>query len=232
VTDRRTVIADAAIATLAREGLRGFTHRAVDRTAGLAEGSTSYYFRTREALMSAALARLAELDTLDIDAFPNRPGATNSGTTDSAARAGATGPAERAGATGSTDVEGSADVEGPVGAADPASLETMVALLTTLVWQWLTDGRERTLARYELTLESTRRPAVRAKLRTHGAAFRVMAEQTITVMGASEPKRRAATLVAYLDGLLLHQLTRVAPSELDRDELNAACRDLLTMALA
>lgn len=214
MTDRRTVIADAAIATLAREGLRGFTHRAVDRTAGLAEGSTSYYFRTREALMSAALARLAELDTLDIDAFPNRPGAAGSDT------------------TGSADATDSTDVEAPVDAADPASLETMVALLTTLVWQWLTDGRERTLARYELTLESTRRPAVRAKLRTHGAAFRVMAEQTITAMGASEPKRRAATLVAYLDGLLLHQLTRVAPSELDRDELNAACRDLLTMALA
>lgn len=214
MTDRRTVIADAAIATLAREGLRGFTHRAVDRTAGLAEGSTSYYFRTREALMSAALARLAELDTLDIDAFPNRPGAAGSDT------------------TGSADATDSTDVEASVDAADPASLETMVALLTTLVWQWLTDGRERTLARYELTLESTRRPAVRAKLRTHGAAFRVMAEQTITAMGASEPKRRAATLVAYLDGLLLHQLTRVAPSELDRDELNAACRDLLTMALA
>lgn len=214
MTDRRTVIADAAIATLAREGLRGFTHRAVDRTAGLAEGSTSYYFRTREALMSAALARLAELDTLDIDAFPNRPGAAGSDT------------------TGSADATDSTDVEASVDAADPASLETMVALLTTLVWQWLTDGRERTLARYELTLESTRRPAVRAKLRTHGAAFRVMAEQTITAMGASEPKRRAATLVAYLDGLLLHQLTRVAPSELDRDELNVACRDLLTMALA
>jgi hypothetical protein len=108
----------------------------------------------------------------------------------------------------------------------------MATLMTTLVWRWLTEGRERTLARYELTLESTRRPAVRAKLMTHGAAFRVMAEQSISAMGASEPKRRAATLVAYLDGLLLHQLTRVAPTELDRDELNAACRDLLAMALA
>jgi DNA-binding transcriptional regulator YbjK len=44
---RRALIADAAISTLARDGMRGLTHRAVDRTAGLPEGSASYYFRTR-----------------------------------------------------------------------------------------------------------------------------------------------------------------------------------------
>jgi Tetracyclin repressor-like, C-terminal domain len=99
------------------------------------------------------------------------------------------------------------------------------------VWQWLTDGRERTLARYELTLESTRRPALRARLMSHGAAFRVMAEQTLTSAGAGDAKRRARTLVAYLDGLILHQLTRVSAAELDRDDLRAACRDLLVMAL-
>ena len=32
---RRAEIADAAIATLARDGMRGLTHRAVDRAAGL-----------------------------------------------------------------------------------------------------------------------------------------------------------------------------------------------------
>ena len=47
---RRAEIADAAISTLARDGMRGLTHRAVDRAAGLPEGSASYYFRTRQAL--------------------------------------------------------------------------------------------------------------------------------------------------------------------------------------
>lgn len=63
---RRTDIADAAIRTLAREGMRGLTHRAVDREAGLPEGSASYYFRTRQALLQATVERLAELDGADI----------------------------------------------------------------------------------------------------------------------------------------------------------------------
>jgi AcrR family transcriptional regulator len=56
------VISDAAIAVLEAEGGRGLTHRAVDRRAGLPEGSTSNYFQTREALLEAALQRLVELE--------------------------------------------------------------------------------------------------------------------------------------------------------------------------
>ena len=37
----------------ADEGLRGLTHRAVDRRAGVPEGSCSAYFRTRKALQAA-----------------------------------------------------------------------------------------------------------------------------------------------------------------------------------
>jgi DNA-binding transcriptional regulator YbjK len=185
VTDRRNVIADAAIATIAREGLRGFTHRAVDRTAGLAEGSTSYYFRTREALMFAALARLSELDEHDIGDIPDRAG----------------------------------DID----------LEAMTTLVTDLVTLWLTDGRERTLARFELTLEGTRRPELRARMRTHGATFRYITEKTFAAAGASEPTRRAHSFLACLDGLIMRQLTR---GEFEADELRPACRDLLVMALA
>lgn len=61
--DRRTQIADAIIETLARAGSRGLTHRAVDDAAGLPKGSTSYYMRTRASLLTAAVTRLAELDT-------------------------------------------------------------------------------------------------------------------------------------------------------------------------
>jgi DNA-binding transcriptional regulator YbjK len=43
--DRRTIIADTAMTTVAAAGLRGLTHRAIDTEAGLAAGSTSYYFR-------------------------------------------------------------------------------------------------------------------------------------------------------------------------------------------
>ncbi len=185
MTDRRTVIADAAITTLAREGMRGFTHRAVDRVAGLAEGSTSYYFRTREALMFAALARMAELDTRDVGDLPDQGGKVD--------------------------------------------VETLSDLMAAVVRTWLTDGRDRTLARYELTLESTRRPELRAKMAEYRSMFRLMAEKTIAAAGATEPERRGRTLVAHLDGLVLHELTRVDAGE---SALREACRDLLAMALA
>ncbi len=67
---RRAEIADAAISTLARDGMRGLTHRAIDRAAGLPEGSASYYFRTRRALLQATVERLAELDATDMLASP------------------------------------------------------------------------------------------------------------------------------------------------------------------
>ncbi|WP_433331742.1 TetR/AcrR family transcriptional regulator [Spirillospora sp. CA-294931] len=63
MTERRDMLADAAIATLAREGMRGLTHRAVDKAASLPEGSCSYYFRTRRSLLQATVERLEEIDT-------------------------------------------------------------------------------------------------------------------------------------------------------------------------
>jgi DNA-binding transcriptional regulator YbjK len=66
---RRTEIADAGIAALATHGMRGLTHRAVDREAGLAEGSTSYYFRTRQALLRGIFERLLEMDLAELPAL-------------------------------------------------------------------------------------------------------------------------------------------------------------------
>jgi DNA-binding transcriptional regulator YbjK len=69
-TLRRQRLADAAISTLARSGMRGLTHRAVDQTAEIPAGSCSYYFRTRQELLQAAVERLAELDIAEIDDRP------------------------------------------------------------------------------------------------------------------------------------------------------------------
>jgi len=65
--ERRVRIADAALALLAREGARGLTHRAVDAQLKLPNGSTSYYYRTRSALLLAAAERLIALDTADLE---------------------------------------------------------------------------------------------------------------------------------------------------------------------
>lgn len=57
---RRPDIADAAIRVIARDGLRGLTHRAVDRELAIAIGSTSYYARTRRDLLDLVVRRLSE----------------------------------------------------------------------------------------------------------------------------------------------------------------------------
>lgn len=63
--DRRSSLAEAGLTVLATAGGRGLTHRAVDRVAGVAEGSTSYYFRTRAELLTACAERLA-LRTMEL----------------------------------------------------------------------------------------------------------------------------------------------------------------------
>jgi DNA-binding transcriptional regulator YbjK len=64
--DRRQVLADAGIGLVARAGMRGLTHRAVDAEAGMPQGTTSAYFRTRSALIVAVVQRLAEIDAEEL----------------------------------------------------------------------------------------------------------------------------------------------------------------------
>ncbi len=58
IQDRRIAVTEAGLVALATRGARGLTHRAVDQLAGLPEGSTSYYFRTRAALLQACAEHL------------------------------------------------------------------------------------------------------------------------------------------------------------------------------
>jgi DNA-binding transcriptional regulator YbjK len=51
---------------LAADGARGLSHLKVDRKAGLPDGTASFYYRTREALLHAVAARVAELDLADL----------------------------------------------------------------------------------------------------------------------------------------------------------------------
>jgi DNA-binding transcriptional regulator YbjK len=76
-TPRRRLVADAALHVLARDGSRGLTHRAVDEFAGLPAGSTSYYHRSRAALLSACVRRLVDRDHAELDAISSVAGATD-----------------------------------------------------------------------------------------------------------------------------------------------------------
>jgi DNA-binding transcriptional regulator YbjK len=188
---RRAEIADAAISTLARDGMRGLTHRAVDRAAGLPEGSASYYFRTRQTLLQATVERLAELDSTDM---PPR-----------------------------TDMPPSTDLPAPHG----QDLDAFAAAAARIVESWLTSGRERQLARYELALEATRRPELRQALVASGATIRALVASQFAAAGVRQPGQRAADFVAFLDGLLFDQIAGAGARKLTSAQLRAAIRALL-----
>jgi AcrR family transcriptional regulator len=57
---RRNLLADAGLRVLASSGARGLTHRAVDAEAGVPTGTTSNYFRSRDALLGALGERIME----------------------------------------------------------------------------------------------------------------------------------------------------------------------------
>ena len=63
---RRHQLCDAAIALLAEEGPRGLSHLKVDRHAGVPDGTTSFYYRTRAALLQGVADQLVRYDA---DAF-------------------------------------------------------------------------------------------------------------------------------------------------------------------
>lgn len=67
--ERRAQILDAAIAILADVGVGGLTHRQVDDRAGLPAGTTSNYFRTRQALLEATAARTVDLHWQRVEAL-------------------------------------------------------------------------------------------------------------------------------------------------------------------
>lgn len=65
----RTQALDAAIELLGTEGLRALTHARIDDRAGLPKGSTSNYFRTRQALLTGVVEWLAAGDAQTVGAF-------------------------------------------------------------------------------------------------------------------------------------------------------------------
>jgi DNA-binding transcriptional regulator YbjK len=70
---RRRELCDAAIRVLAEHGSRGLTHGQVDRDAGVPDGSTSYYYRTRAALLRGVGKRVAEIDVANLQSVSAQP---------------------------------------------------------------------------------------------------------------------------------------------------------------
>lgn len=234
MSDRRTLLADAAIALVAEAGMRGLTHRAVDARAGLPLGTTSAYLRTRLALIEAIVARIAELDLADLAVAAQAQAAADA--------AGSRGEATDAGHGATTGRGSPAPTDGgPAGgdeaAVGPAEVPDPGAI-AALIDHWLTAGRERTLARYACLLEATHRPELRTIL-AYGDASRAQARAFLAAAGAPDPDRRGDHFVAFVDGLLFDRLigagarTATPPGTPEsRADLEAAVRAALRGVLA
>lgn len=72
LTPRREQLMAAAARVVAEQGLRGLTHRAVDREAGVSEGSCSAYYRTRKALQAGLAKYVASALADDVTALTGR----------------------------------------------------------------------------------------------------------------------------------------------------------------
>ncbi|MGW5053387.1 TetR/AcrR family transcriptional regulator [Actinokineospora sp. NPDC004072] len=182
---RREQVTDAAITVLAREGLRGLTHRAVDRVAGLPEGSSSYYFRTRHALLVGTVTRMAELDTIDL--IPVDP--------------------------------------------QPTDLDGLAAAVADLVEQATTTHRDRMVARYELSIEATRRPELRAALTAVGERYRQVAAAVLAAAGAADAERKGRAFIAFLDGLIYDRIAGAGARALSTAEIRRSVAEVLGAAL-
>jgi len=115
-------------------------------------------------------------------------------------------------------------------AAAPApghELDAFGALAAALVESWLTSGRERQLARYELSLEATRRPELRQTLMTSGATIRAVIEGRFAAAGVPEPGQRAADFAAFIDGLLFDQIAGASDRDLTASGVRAAIGTLI-----
>ncbi|MZD08727.1 TetR family transcriptional regulator [Streptomyces sp. SID5785] len=151
-------IGDAALVLLAERGMRGLTHRAVDETAGLPQGSTSNHARTRLALLETAVRRLAvrEGQVLSLEELPDPAGG-------------------------------------------PAALVDGMALA---LHRYLTRHPQLLVCRYELALEATRRPELRAFFDEAGHQFRRPLTELLRAAGSTAPERHTLSLVAWSEGIM------------------------------
>ncbi len=185
--ERRRDLCDAAIQLLADDGAKGLSHLKVDRKSGVPDGTTSFYFRTRSALLLAVAERLAELDLANLQSV-----------------------ADNAGPAG-----------GGKGRRSPSLLSQVV------IQSGCEPELSRTRARYELTMQAARDPALAATL-AHGAdAFAKLHREILVQLMPRGAELESAVVedlsnitLTFINGLLLRFAhgDRIidSPEQLDR----------------
>ncbi|MFF5969220.1 TetR/AcrR family transcriptional regulator [Streptomyces collinus] len=109
--------------------------------------------------------------------------------------------------------------------AGPGPLADALALATHRA---LTGHRALTLARYELALEATRRPELRAFFDATGARFRDQLAALVSGLGSADPARHTLSLIAWADGLMFSCVAGSFGAEVPSlEEVRAGLRELL-----
>ncbi|MFF7768283.1 TetR/AcrR family transcriptional regulator [Streptomyces massasporeus] len=112
---------------------------------------------------------------------------------------------------------------------DPAAgTGSLVDALALAAHRALTNNRALTLARYELALEATRRPELRAFFDATGARFRDQLTALVTGMGSTDPARHTLSLIAWADGLMFSCVAGSFGADTPSlEEVRAGLRELL-----
>lgn len=113
---------------------------------------------------------------------------------------------------------------GPDGLADALSLA---------LHRSTTRGRALTVARFELALEATRRPELRAVYDTAGRRFREPLVRLLGAAGSADPERHALSLVSWLEGVMFHSVVGAASGvRLSREQIRASTAEMLNGLLS
>ncbi|MEU8146150.1 TetR family transcriptional regulator C-terminal domain-containing protein [Nonomuraea sp. NPDC048901] len=116
-------------------------------------------------------------------------------------------------------------LQGANAAADPFLESDLPGLVAEALHVQLGDSR-RTLARYELALEATRRPELREIYDKAGRRFRDPVVGLLAALGSPDPVRHGRQLVAFGEGIMFDAIAG-AGAVPSRDDLREAVRDLL-----
>jgi AcrR family transcriptional regulator len=202
---RREALLDAVLRVVADAGVDAVTHRRVAEVAGLPLASTTYYFDSKEHLLTAALERAAERDIERLHAFLGDAPERAADPLELAVAAiidPYEAPPSRA-ADNPTKAPPSGAADNPTKAPPSGAADNPIPTSRS----WL-------LATYVLLLEAARRPALRDVTVRWTDAYLEALPPLLAAAGSRHPRSDAELLLAAADGLLVDQLATGDASDL------------------
>jgi hypothetical protein len=128
-----------------------------------------------------------------------------------------------------TELE-AADIAPYTAAGPPADLDGFVDLAAGIIHRSITAARTRMLARFELALEATRRPELRAIYDEAGRFFRESAPALLAAAGSADPQRHARLLIAWGEGVMFDSIAGAGWQHTPGiSELRASLAELLSV---